>query len=71
METALRESALRVTSKLFVRKYFFLKTLRDLEEKNFDPQTPEEHKNGFLTLSKPRGSKTGGEWETEATCNFA
>ena len=45
-------------------KYCFLKTLRNPEEKNFDPQNLEEQKNGFLTFPKPRGSKTGGELET-------
>ena len=43
----------------------FLKTPRNPEEKNFDPQNPEEQKNWFLTFPKPRGSKTGRELETQ------
>ena len=35
------------------------------EENNFDPQNPEEQKNGSLTFPKPWGSKTGGELETQ------
>ena len=41
-------------------KYCFLKNLRNLEEKNFDPQNSEEPKNGFLTFSKPGEVKRWG-----------
>ena len=44
-------------------KYCFLETLRSLEEKNFDPQNPEEPKTGFLTFPKPREVKRVGNWK--------
>ena len=45
-------------------KILFPQNPEEPRGKNFDPQNPEEPKNGFLTFSKPWGSKTGGELET-------